>query len=159
MSTKRKMILDVDTGTDDAVAMILAMMSKELDVIGVCTVNGNREVKLTTDNTLRVMELLESNVPVYRGCEYPMVATLRPEGGGGTPIREGTGTGIVSLIHGDHLPLPEVTYRKAEPVPAVCYYVDTLLNTTEKITLAAVGPLTNLGHALRIAPEICNNIE
>ena len=58
---RRKLILDVDTGSDDAMAMIAAMMSPEFEVIGVCSVNGNREVKLTTLNTLRVMELLNSN--------------------------------------------------------------------------------------------------
>ena len=156
MSTRRKMILDVDTGTDDAVAMILSMMSPELEVIGVCSVNGNREVKLTTINTLRVAELLDSKVPVYRGCEYPMVATLRLGGGGGTPIREGS---MISDMHGDYLALPETTWKQAETMPAACYYIDTLMNTKEKITIAAVGPLTNLAHALRIEPRICENIE
>ena len=156
MSTRRKMILDVDTGTDDAVAMILAMMSSKLDVIGVCSVNGNREVALTTLNTLRVAELLDSQVPVYRGCEYPMVATLRPGGGGGTPIREGS---LISDMHGDHLNLPGPTWKKEEAMPAACYYIDTLMKAEEKITIAAVGPLTNLAHALRIEPRICHNIE
>lgn len=156
---RTKVILDVDTGSDDAIAMILAMMSPKLDVIGVCSVNGNREVKLTTLNTLRVAELLGSNVPVYRGCEYPMVATLRPGGGGGTPIREGTYDGLISMIHGDHLPLPGPEYRAEEKIPAVIYYVQKLMETTEKITVVAVGPLTNLAMAMRVEPKICEKIE
>lgn len=156
---RTKVILDVDTGSDDAIAMILAMMSPKLEVIGVCSVNGNREVCLTTDNTLRVCELLESDVPVYPGCEYPMVATLRPGGGGGTPIREGTYDGLISLIHGDHLPLPAPTTKTAQTIPAVVYYVQTLMAATEKVTIVAVGPLTNLAMAMRVQPKICEKIE
>ena len=103
---KRKVILDVDTGADDAVAIMLALLAPELEVIGICSVNGNREVKLTTDNTLRVKALMGSDVPVYRGCEYPMVATLTPGRKPGIPHREGEMTGVRSLVHGDHLPLP-----------------------------------------------------
>ena len=51
-----KIILDVDTGTDDAVALCMAMLDESFDLLGVCTVNGNLELKLTTDNTLRVVE-------------------------------------------------------------------------------------------------------
>ena len=65
----RKVILDVDTGSDDAVAIILSLLSPEFEVLGLCSVNGNREVKLTTDNTLRVKQLMKSDVPVYKGCE------------------------------------------------------------------------------------------
>ena len=88
---KRKVILDVDTGADDAVAIMLALLAPELEVIGICSVNGNREVRLTTDNTLRVKALMGSDVPVYRGCEYPMVATLTP----------GRKPGTVSYTHLD----------------------------------------------------------
>ena len=51
---KQKVILDVDTGTDDAIAIMTALASPELDVLGVCTVNGNRSVDNTTENTLRL---------------------------------------------------------------------------------------------------------
>jgi len=157
---RRKVIMDVDTGSDDAMALITAMMSPELEVIGVCSVNGNREVRLTTLNTLRVMELLDSHVPVYRGCEYPMVATLDPNRKPGIPQREGDkGDPLVSLIHGDHLPLPGPTWCKEQDLNAVSYYVKTLRETKEKITLVPVGPLTNIAMAMRCDPRICENIE
>ncbi|WP_059003794.1 nucleoside hydrolase [Bittarella massiliensis (ex Durand et al. 2017)] len=154
----RKVILDVDTGTDDAVAIITALLAPELEVIGICSVNGNREVKLTTDNTLRVKALMGSDVPVYRGCEYPMVATLTPGRKPGIPHREGEMTGVRSLVHGDHLPLPE-TDLKEEPEPAVTWLIDTLLHAEEKITLIPVGPLTNIGMAIRADPRIVEHIE
>ena len=58
----RKVILDVDTGTDDAVAIMTALLSPELEVLGICTVNGNRCIEMTTENTLRVVEYLGSDV-------------------------------------------------------------------------------------------------
>ena len=53
---KRKLILDVDTGTDDAVAIMLAALHPDLDLVGCTTVNGNVEVQYCTDNTLRVLD-------------------------------------------------------------------------------------------------------
>ena len=52
----KKVILDVDTGSDDAIALMTAILCPELDVLGVCTVNGNRCIENTTENTLRVIE-------------------------------------------------------------------------------------------------------
>ena len=156
---KRKVILDVDTGADDAVAIMLALLAPELEVIGICSVNGNREVRLTTDNTLRVLDLLgRGEVPVYRGCEYPMVSTLKPGRKPNIPWREGMMTGVEALVHGDHLEIPETDLKEQEEC-AVSYLVHTLKNTEEKIALIPVGPLTNIGMALRVAPEIAENIE
>jgi len=152
--------MDVDTGTDDAMALIAAMMAPQLDIIGVCTVNGNREVRLTTLNTLRVMELLDSHVPVYRGCEYPLVATLDPDRRPGIPKREKKKDDPnIKHIHGDHLPLPGPTWCKEQDLNAVTYYVQTLRRTKEKITLLPIGPMTNIALAMRCDPRICENIE
>ena len=159
---RRKVIMDIDTGSDDAVAIIAAMMSPEFEVMGLCTVNGNREVKLTTLNTLRVAELLNSNVPVYKGCEYPMVATLAPGRKPNIPWREGEMAKInplLNLIHGDHLPLPGPTWKKEEDMDAVSFYIDALVHAEEKVTLIPVGPLTNIAMAMRCDSRICENIE
>lgn len=59
MDRKRKVILDVDTGSDDAVAIMTAILSGELDVLGITTVHGNLPLPYTTDNTLRVVEMLD----------------------------------------------------------------------------------------------------
>ncbi len=75
---KTKIILDVDTGSDDAVAIMTALLSPELEVLGICTVNGNRCIEMTTENTLRVVEYLGSDVPVFKGCAMPLVSSLQP---------------------------------------------------------------------------------
>src|ERR1700761_545734 len=70
----RKLILDVDTGTDDAVAIMLAALHPDLDLIGVTTVNGNVEVRYCTDNTLRTLDFIgRSNIPVFEGVARPLV--------------------------------------------------------------------------------------
>lgn len=74
----RKIILDVDTGSDDAVAIMTAILSRELELLGVTTVHGNLPLPYTTDNTLRVMDFMKSQIPVYKGCPYPLVQDLTP---------------------------------------------------------------------------------
>ena len=104
---KTKVILDVDTGSDDAIAIILALLSEELDVLAITTVNGNQPVENTTENTLRVVDLLESKVPVYRGCSEPMVAELLPERHGILqPTQKTIVDGEVIQYHSEYLKLP-----------------------------------------------------
>jgi inosine-uridine nucleoside N-ribohydrolase len=71
---KRKLILDVDTGTDDAVAVMLAALHPALDLVGCTTVNGNVEVQYCTDNTLRVLDHVgRKDIPVYEGLARPLI--------------------------------------------------------------------------------------
>ena len=68
-----KVILDVDTGTDDAVALITAALSPDLELLGATTVNGNTTVDYTTENTLRVFDWIGMpEIPVIRGLDRPM---------------------------------------------------------------------------------------
>ncbi len=158
----RKVILDVDTGSDDAIAIMLACYCRQVEVVGICSVDGSRPVDNATDNTLRVLHLVgREDIPVYRGCPGPMVKEIykdridvwnNPKYRPVFPIRERARF----HIDFDYLDEAEVTCQNT---PAVSFYVDYLRNTKEKVTLVATGPLTNLGMAFRIAPDIVNNIE
>lgn len=153
---KKKIILDVDTGSDDSIAIMLAGLSDELELLGISTVNGNRSIDITTTNTLRLVDYINLDVPVYRGCHLPMVASLTPNRRKNVPF---TGPeDKAEDVHGDYLPLPE-TDRQVEQEHAVLWLIRTLTETKDKLTLVFVGPLTNLAMALRIAPSIVNNIE
>lgn len=151
-----KVILDVDTGSDDAVAIMAAALSKEIELLGITTVNGNRNVDITTDNTLRVINLLKKDIPVYKGCHLPMVSTLLKGRRDNVPFKGPENK--AEDVHGDHLPAPETALRE-QPEHAVTWLVETLTKVSEKITLIFVGPLTNLAMALRIAPQIAQNIK
>ncbi len=160
MSDKKKIILDVDTGTDDAVAIMTAYLDPQIDLIGVCTVAGNKPLLNTTENTLRVKDLLRAGFPVYRGCSVAMVSTLLPNRHGGY---QGQRTQVEGMekpieIHTDYLELPP-SVSKVEPQHAVWYYIDTLMKSEGDITLVPVGPLTNVAMAMRLEPEICKKIK
>ncbi len=153
-----KVILDVDTGSDDAVAIMAAALSPDIELVAICTTWGNQAIEDTTDNTLRLADAMGLDVPVYRGCDTAMVKYLtndyvenRPH----VPVMHRRQAGYQ---HAKHLDLSEATTRP-QSLPAACFYVDYLRRTDEKITLIPVGPLTNLGLALRIAPDIAEHIE
>ena len=157
---KRKIILDVDTGSDDAVAIMTALLSDELEVLGITTVHGNLPIEYTTDNTLRVVELMKSDVPVYRGCGFPLVQDLLP----GRKINAGelgetcVIDGKVIAVHEKELPLPKPTIE-AQKEHAVSWLLRTLKETKEKITLIPVGAMTNIATVLRLDPTVAENIE
>lgn len=153
----RRIILDVDTGSDDAVAIMTAVLSPEIELVALCTVWGNKDIDKTTRNTLDLVAALGANVPVYKGCDTAMVKYLAEDF---IPLKARPPVvkdGKVVQMHGDSLGLPQ-SKRAEEAMPAAMFYVDYLRNAKEPVTLVPVGPLTNLGLALRIAPDIVQNI-
>ena len=153
---KKKVILDVDTGTDDAIAIMTAVMSENLEVLGVCAVNGNRGIDFTTENTLRVIEYLGKDIPVFRGCSLPMVVSLTEGRREDIPYKGPKDP--QDNVHGDYIDLPPATIRE-QPVSAVRWLVDTLMASDGDIILIPVGPLTNIAMALRIEPRIAQKIK
>ena len=153
---KKKVILDVDTGTDDAIAIMTAVMSETLEVLGVCAVNGNRGIDFTTENTLRVIEYLGKDIPVFRGCSLPMAVSLTEGRREDIPYKGPKDP--QDNVHGDYIDLPPATIRE-QPVSAVRWLVDTLMASEGDITLIPVGPLTNIAMALRIEPRIAQKIK
>ena len=157
----RKVILDVDTGSDDAVALCAAALSPDIELVAACTVWGNQPIENTTDNTLRLFDALGIDVPVYKGANTAMTKYLCHDyvEFNANKIRpKAMKDGKEVHMHSAHLPIAP-TDRKPEDMPAACFYVDYLRHATEKVTVIPVGPLTNLGLALRIAPDIIENIE
>ncbi len=156
----RKIILDVDTGTDDAMAIILAELSNDIDLTALTVVHGNQPLANTVENTLRVVDLLSSNTPVYSGCARPMVQDMTAGRMQNVRIQmfNMEVDGEVVSIHDDYLPIPKAV-STAKKQHAVSYIVDTLRDAKEPITVVAVGPATNIGMALRMDPDIAKNIE
>lgn len=75
---KKKFVLDCDPGSDDAIAIMLALYSEKVQLLGITTVNGNRIVPKTTENALRLVEFLKADISVYRGCENPIICNNVP---------------------------------------------------------------------------------
>lgn len=141
-----KLILDVDTGTDDAVALMVAALSPDIELVGATTVDGNTRVASCTENTLRVFDAIGTpDIPVHQGMDGPLVR--------GRMLQ----VNPTHAIHGDLLPLPPATTR-ARPGHAVDWLVDTYLASDGDITLVPVGPLTNIATAIRKEPRILERI-
>ena len=126
-------ILDCDPGHDDAIALLLALASPEIDLVGVTTVYGNQTLEKTTDNALRVLALVgREDVPLAMGADRPLVRELH----------------VAAHVHGESgLDGPDLPPRASEPVEqhAVDFLVEQIGTGT---VLVAVGPLTNVALAL-----------
>jgi inosine-uridine nucleoside N-ribohydrolase len=157
---KRKVILDVDPGSDDAVAIMSALLCEELDVLGITTVHGNLPLQYTLENTLRVVEFLNSNVPVFSGCPYPLVQDLIPGRLHNTDEmkKECIIDGKVVAVHEKELPLPKATI-KPQKEHACSWILRTLKESKEQITLIPVGAMTNIATVLRMDPSVSEHID
>lgn len=156
---KRKMIIDCDTGTDDAVAVIGLLLADNIDVIGITSVHGNLSVEEATRNNLSLVNFLHMDVPVYMGCPHALTNGLFPGRTMNTlcqTIRKEY-NGMPLRIHEPSLGL-DVGGRSAEAEHAVSFLVRTLRGAEEPIDVCAVGPLTNIAAALILAPEIARKI-
>jgi inosine-uridine nucleoside N-ribohydrolase len=129
-------VLDCDPGHDDAIALLLALASSEVELLAVTTTYGNQTVEKTTANTLRVLELVgRADVPVAVGAERPLVRELA----------------VAAHVHGESgldgpvLPPPET----APLSPDAVGFLDEVVGRAEQsVTLVATGPLTNVAQYL-----------
>jgi pyrimidine-specific ribonucleoside hydrolase len=144
-----KLILDTDPGIDDAFAISLAALSEDVDLLGVTTVYGNVPLPATTLNAQRLLALCERpDVPVAAGAERPLVyphpfTAAYVHGADGLSGRAGT--------------LPEPV-RAVEPVDAVSLLVSLLEAADEPVTIAPIGPLTNIALLLAAHPGVRQKI-
>lgn len=140
----QRVILDVDTGTDDAIALMVAARSPDLDLVGVTVVNGNCPCPVATENTLRVFDAIGvTNIPVYAGLQAPLV---RPNFDRAIPSFQNI-----------YLPLPSATSRPHSG-HAVDYLIQTYMRSDGDLTLIAVGPLSNIAAAIRMEPRLIQKI-
>ncbi|MGY1810622.1 nucleoside hydrolase [Blastococcus sp. SYSU D00669] len=141
------LVIDTDPGIDDALAILLAVASPEVDLKLVTTVHGNVELERTTDNALRVLHLAgRSDVPVAAGAAASLV---HPQAERAGHVHGTAGLGGVVLP-----PSPAAV----DPRPAVIALADLLLSSPEPVTVAAIGPLTNLALLLGVFPEAARRI-
>ena len=142
-----RIILDCDPGHDDAIALLLALASPEVQLLGVTTVAGNQTLANTTANAIRVLDRIgRADVPVAAGAERPLVRAPHV-------AREVHG---VTGLDGPQLPPPA---RQPERAHAIDWIAQTLRAHPEPIALVATGPLTNIALLLARYPELAGRIE
>lgn len=147
MAEEPSVILDVDPGHDDAVAILLAAASEEIDLRGITVVAGNQILSKTLLNTRRVCSAAGiEGVAIYAGMNSPMV-------------RDQITADHIHGSSGLEGPSFDAPHVEVQDKHAVDFIIDECLQSDTGITLAPVGPLTNVAMALRREPEIRDNIE
>ncbi|MGO4450911.1 nucleoside hydrolase [Phyllobacterium sp. TAF24] len=143
----RKIIIDTDPGQDDALAILLALASPELDVLGITAVAGNVPLNLTQTNARKICELAgRPDVKVFAGADRPLMRALVTA----ENVHGKTG------LDGPDLPEPTMPLQQQH---AVDFIIETLLKEESgSVTLCPLGPLTNIAQALIRSPEIAPRI-
>ncbi|GEP28490.1 nucleoside hydrolase [Cryobacterium levicorallinum] len=140
-------ILDVDTGVDDALAILFAVKHPGINVLGISCVAGNASLDRVVENTLRVLDVADApSIPVAAGARRPLLEPARS----------------ASHVHGESglgtLQLPP-TDRTAESISSIELMRRLILDSPRPVTLVGLAPQTNLALLLRQYPDLVKNIE
>ncbi|WP_370160441.1 nucleoside hydrolase [Limimaricola soesokkakensis] len=143
----QKIIIDTDPGQDDAVAILLALASPEIELLGITAVAGNVPLDLTQRNARQVVELAGRDTPVFAGCDAPLARPLVTA----EHVHGKTG------LDGITLPEPSLPLQSQHGVD---FIIETLRREApDSVTLCALGPLTNIATALERAPDIVDRVQ
>jgi purine nucleosidase len=143
---KRKFWIDTDTASDDAVALIMAFMHPDIDVVGVSIVAGNVPLDMGVQNALYTAELCQATMPVYAGAAKPLSREL----GTAQFVHGEDGMGDIGLA---------LSGRTPTPGNAVDKLIEALHANAGHIELVTLGPLTNIALALKQDPTIAKAVK
>ena len=138
--------------TDDALALMLALQSPELDILGITTVAGNRSLERATSDVLRMLEIAERiDIPVYEGADLPLVHR----------ISDFAVSAYGSWYSDEPPPEPYGGFakKKIEDESAAAYIEREVLANPGEITIVALGPLTNIAHAIQSNPDFAAKVK
>ncbi|MFM8279882.1 MAG: nucleoside hydrolase [Candidatus Limnocylindrus sp.] len=141
MTRKRRIWIDTDTASDDAVAIVMALKHPNTEVVGMSIVIGNVPVEMGVQNALYTAELCDVRVPVHAGAAAPLVRPFATA----QHVHGADGMGSIGL---------PLTGRVATSNDAVHALIDAFRSEKGELELVALGPLTNLALALRIEPRL-----
>lgn len=162
----KKFIIDADTGSDDAVAILLALQDPQVDVLGITVVSGNVPLQQGVINTLSTIEATEQNIKVYAGAHKPLVRdyieihslsdftehvkSLSPVSASAQSVHGIDGMGDIGITS---------KFSEYEEKNAIDFLVETINKNPDEITLVTLGPLTNIALALEKDPSISTKIK
>ena len=163
---QEKFIIDADTGSDDAVAILMALRDPRIEVLGITIVSGNVPLNQGIINTLSTAELCEKNIKVFAGSDKPLsreyrevvsleefsnhVKTLSSDSVSAQCVHGIDGMGDIGIVPSNY------TYEDQD---AIEYLVESFNNNPNEITLVTLGPLTNIAKAIQKDSSIIKKIK
>ena len=140
-----KIIIDADPGTDDFIAIALAIKSNKFDILGITTVEGNCTLNNAVENTFVVLDMCNArDIPVYIGCKNNNLGTLN-----------------ANDVHGDN-GLGGIEYKKldmkAKDKAAVDFLIESVKKYPKEVTIVALGPLTNISECIKKDKDFAKNV-
>lgn len=146
MNAKRKVIIDCDPGIDDSLALMLALCSPEIELLGITTVCGNVPAAFGAENALKILNLMNQlDIPVYIGEETPLIKDY--VSAQDTHGMDGLGETNYPII------------KTARPLPNAVDFILSTLQKNEKVSIIALGPLTNIAKVLDKDKKISRHID
>lgn len=143
---RKKVIIDTDPGIDDSIALLLALNSPKLEVLGITTTVGNIGIDLTTQNALKLVDFCSKNIPVYKGAEAPLKKQVE----------------ISDDCHGKdgmgNINLPD-SNRQPETQSAPDFLIEIGKRYHEEVSIISLGPMTNLATAIQKDPGAMSNFK
>jgi len=137
---------------DDSMALMLALQSPEIEILGITTVAGNESVETATVDVLRMVEIAnQADIPVYKGADMPLVHE-----------KSDYAERVYGRWYSDETPKEPpggFAKKKVEDASAVSFIVDSVLSRPDEITIVAIGPLTNIAQAIRAEPAFAENVK
>jgi purine nucleosidase len=142
----RYFLIDTDTASDDAVALVMALNYPDVQIEAITVVGGNVPVKQGVQNALYTLELCGKQIPVYQGMSRPLMRPLQ----------------TAQFVHGEDgmgdIGLP-LSGRRPMEEHGVVSIIETITHCQEKLTIVALGPLTNIAMAVSMAPSIVSQVD
>lgn len=140
MKSMKNIIIDCDPGIDDSLALMLALKSPELNVIGITVVCGNVPAPLGVQNTLKVLKLMNRmDIPVYLGAEAPMIREL---------VTAQDTHGMDGLGETNYPDVTDITFHEN-----ACQFIIDSLYRYDDLSIIALGPMTNIAKSLQTDPD------
>ena len=137
---------------DDSMALMLALQSPEIEILGVTTVAGNESVETATADVLRMLEIAnQADIPVYKGADMPLVHEKSDYA-----VRK---YGRWYSNEPPAVPPGGFAIKTVEDASAVSFIVDTVMSRPQQVTIVAIGPLTNIAQAIRAEPAFADNVK
>ena len=141
---KRPFIIDCDTGTDDAIAIVAALGCEEMEIVGITSVNGNVPESYTSRNNLNLIEYLGYHIPVCHGAILPLLGSKATEAS--AAIHGKTGLGSTEL--------PEAEHSDFDPRIAAQFIYEEAVKRNGELELLVTGPITNIAVCLCEHPDL-----